>query len=509
MDRDGAIKLLKNAISELKMPRNSLLNGLDRKEPTIYLFGKSATGKTTFLNALLNRQKDEFFTSSNVSTQSEFRFIYGKEPAYKVEDDDKQGLPQTYNERKKLFAKINREGKKIVIELPEAALSGRKIVDIPGILDYAHKGKYLSEMIEDADIVCFFTPCIGKIDRQEYDILREISAALIPIILLFTMSDITEPDEGITRKTLPEFIGNRLDTEFVNIEISAHFMVSAIDYYKGREKHGINDFIDHIKLNEKKYLENAIQGRLRRLYGYYIKYLEDRVIGIGRDVEDLKYLISRENEIWYENEMAKIKNEEKIKKREIDRELMWLKRNIKQQLFGVSLNKVKNGKEKNDRQSRINYFIAMWKDYWSRIQSYDVRALPDIPTLPPIPNALFNELYIDKNKLNILEKKIFDSDYRDKKIEIKDIVDIGINLSNAAIIFSHIMYFRELSQIMDDKEKEILIRVENLTKEKEKELKEVREKKTKDAISENDIVKRFNIYKNHLEKLKKVTEYAN
>jgi hypothetical protein len=61
---------------------------------------------------------------------------------------------------------------------------------------------------------------MAKVSTDQYELLNKISNANIPIIVLFTMGDITEPDEGITRKNLPELVKNRLDSCFSGIYIS-------------------------------------------------------------------------------------------------------------------------------------------------------------------------------------------------------------------------------------------------------------------------------------------------
>ena len=91
---------------------------------------------------------------------------------------------------------------------------------------------FSESMLNEADIVYFFTPCTSRIN-QEYELLKKISTANIPIIVLFTMGDDTDPDEDITRESIPNIVNNRLQTCFKDINIYHHQIISSYDFYEG------------------------------------------------------------------------------------------------------------------------------------------------------------------------------------------------------------------------------------------------------------------------------------
>jgi len=518
MKYNHTLELLQTTISEIDVPHNFLMDELNKGEPDIYLCGKSATGKTTFLNALLNREKDELFTSADISTKTEFRFIYGKDPMYQIDDADKQFLPKTYVERKELFTRLNQEGSFCTITLPEKALNGRIIVDIPGIFDYTNNKYYIQKMENKADVVCFFTPCIGKISAQEYDLLKELSDADIPVVLIFTMGDMTDPDEGITRKTLPDYIQNRINENLSEIKIANHFIVSASDYYKGKDSHGIDNFLVHIQANNKRYFDNAKKSRLKRLLKFYIKYLDSKIEALEQDKEQVLYLIERENKLKHEEEIGNIENQNNAVIRSVSRELEGLKKQCKDYIFGHLLRSEIHGDKETVIDMREEAFYDFWNDFWNNMKDKHGDTLTPEPSRPHIPPSVFKGLTIDSEKIEELLDKLFkkkseedDENKDDKKhdkITIQDIIDIGINMQNASILFKKWTYYNSISIVIDGLKEDVLIKYDNLLKQQKINLHHQYEQKIKDAIEKNNTIQKLKIYQSAVNNLKAGKDYA-
>ena len=243
---DNFLELIKNNVNELELPHYELIDSLDNKAPLIYLCGKSSTGKTTFLNAFLDLERDELFISTNVSTKSRFNFNYAENNYIKLKDGSTIQLPDEVLERKELFKSFNDKEDVLDVYLNKDILKDRIIVDIPGVLDYKRDTSFYERMVAEADLVLFFTQTTGKISSEEYTLLQSISELKIPLFVIFTMADMTDPDEGITRKTIPIMVNDRLNTCFKDINVYKYQIISSNDYFKGKENNGINEIQDQL-----------------------------------------------------------------------------------------------------------------------------------------------------------------------------------------------------------------------------------------------------------------------
>jgi len=512
-----ALELLKNTILEIDLPDNSLINEFDKKEPAFYLCGKSDGGKTSFLNALLNREKGELFTSADISTNTEFSFIFGNEPMYQINNSEKLSLPIQFDERKDLFTELNQEGNKYTIELTEEALIGRTFVDIPGVFDYTNNVEYINEMKIKSDIICYFSPCMSKISAQEYKLLEEFSAAEIPIILLFTMGDITDPDVGITRKTLPEFVQKRIEKELSKINIESHFIVSSDDFYKEKESHGIDSFLKHIQTYNDLYFEKAQNSRLKRLFEFYIKYLDDNIIILEEDAKQVRTLIKRENDLKYEDEKKNIEEENDSVIHTISHKFEMLHKQCKEYILGSFFN-YETYKNKNDYNiEKKEAFILMWDNFWKQLKSeYDHNI--NTPELPSLPLNLFKVINIDNEKIKSLEKKLFGAKNEEddpksfmeriKEIQFEDIIKIGINFENAEILYAHWSYFISISNIINFFEEPLIEELNYSLKLEVEELSKKSDIKIKNAIENDNTIEKLEVYRKSQEELKKVKDYA-
>lgn len=488
-----AIKIVKEEVEALGLPMINSLKYLNNKEPIIYLCGKSSTGKTTFLNALFNFKKDELYTSTDISTKTEFRFKHGSEEKITSLNHKEIVLPNTYIERKKLFESLNTKGEKYIINLDQKALTGRTIVDIPGVFDFKRNDNFSKQMLNESDIIYFFTPCMGKINSAEHELLKKISIVGIPIIVLFTMGDITDADEGITRKTIPNLVESRLKTCFTGISISHHQIISANDFYKGKELHGIDKLQLYINNNDHDYKIIAEDNRLKRSVNYYIELIESRLINLENESKTFISLINREIELWQESEKEKVDDEKHRIINSIESELNWYYKNCEDILYGKSYHKIFT-KTSLSLAEEKEKFEASWCEFWIQTnKNFDFLNF-SIPKLPLVKEDLFEQVSLNldkfkeiigsktsvsKNKENKKSIKKKDNDATKKPINVSDkskknediskgnredklsstnfmllMSEVGLNLKNGKIIYNKWSFLSNIKEIIEDVKKD-------------------------------------------------------
>lgn len=404
MNHKQAIELLVQNINDLELPFINTVNFLDNPEPTIYLCGKSSSGKTTFLNALFNLEKDELFTSTNISTKTEFKFKYGVDEKIEKSDGSLISLPDTSEERKLLFNSLNQEGHSYYVTLDKESLKNRTIVDIPGVFDFKRNDEFSKRMLDEADIVYFFTPCTAKINDSEYNLLQSISEAGIPIIVLFTMGDLTEVDEGITRKTIPKLVHNRLSSCFKDLEIAHYQIISSNDFYKNKDTHGIDHLQSHINGNDQQYKQVAEKQRLERVVNHYLGLIENKIEVLSTDSETFKNLVINENKLWYKSEKLDLENENDQIIKALNSELSWLLTNCDEQVFGKSYQKIYSEQNKTSSEQEENFKLN-WNKFWSELISEFEFLNMGTPKLPSLPEELFEQVEIGKLK-EVLDAKM-------------------------------------------------------------------------------------------------------
>jgi GTPase SAR1 family protein len=539
-----AINVVKEEIETLGLPKISSLEYLNNEEPTIYLCGKSSTGKTTFLNALFNFKKDELYTSTDISTKTEFRFKHGLEEKITTIESTEFTLPSTYRERKILFESLNTEGEKYIINLNQKTLAGRTIVDIPGVFDFKRNDNFSNQMLNEADIIYFFTPCTGKINSTEHELLKNISIAGIPIIVLFTMGDITDADEGITRKTMPNLVKSRLKTCFKGINISHHQIISANDFYKGKELHGIDKLQLHINSNDHDYKIIAEDKRLKKSVNYYIDLIKNRLINLETESKTFIGLVNRENELWQEAEKKKVDDEKHKTINALESELNWFYKNCEDKIYGKSYSKIFK-KETSSLREEKERFEATWNEFWLLTSKDFDFSNSSIPKLPLVNEDLFEQVTIDLDKFkevlgeknsvfenkdsskssikkvykNAPQKPINESEKPKKnettpksskvdKLTFTDfavlISEVGLNLKNGKIIYEKWSFLTNIKEIIEDVKKDFNKQNDIAFDEKVNEIEVEKEQRIEKSLLENNTKKIIDAYGNVLIKFKSI-----
>jgi GTPase Era involved in 16S rRNA processing len=540
-----AIKVVNEEIETLGLPKISSLGYLNNEEPIIYLCGKSSTGKTTFLNALFNFKKDELYTSTDISTKTEFRFKYGLEEKITTIESKEITLPTTYIERKKLFESLNREGEKYIINLDEKTIVGRTIVDIPGVFDFKRNNNFSNQMLNEADIVYFFTPCTGKINSTEHELLKNISNAGIPIIVLFTMGDLIDADEGITRKTMPNLVESRLKTCFVGINISHHQIISANDFYKGKELHGIDKLQVHINSSDHDYKIIAEDKRLKKSVNYYIDLLNERIINLEKESKTFINLVYRENELWQEAEKKNVDDEKHKTINALESELNWFYKNCEDIIYGKSYSKIFR-KVAFSLEEQKEKFETTWSDFWLQTnEGFDF----SIPKLPDFNLELFEQVTIDLDKFkSIMGSESSTAENKDSsknsnkkeqkettvvkdnsikktepkkneatpkgakadKLSLADFVvlisEVGLNLKNGRIIYKKWSFLFDVKEIIENHKKEFNKQLDIEFKKKTDDIEIEMKQRIDKSLLENNARKIIDSYENVLIKFKSIID---
>lgn len=549
MNYNNIIAELDKTIIDLELSKIRILDYLNSSEPVIYLCGKSSSGKTTFLNALFNFDKDELYTSTDISTKTEFRFIHGVENVYYIKGENEKPIPSSLEERKELFKSINKEGEKYIIKLSQAAVNGRIIVDIPGVFDFTGNTEFSENMLNEADIVFFFTPCTENLN-QEYELLKKISNANIPIVVLFTMGDITDPDEGVTRKTIPQIVNNRFPICFKEIKIYHSQIISSNDFYEGNEDHGIEQLKSHIELNDTKYQEIAKIGRFKRALNYYINLIGKKTGELEKDKEDMMNLIKIENELWLQTEKNK-NNNKKIKDvRNISDELEWLETTCNKFVFGdyyknFLLEQNKSNKEQKEK------FCTNWDEFWRKLNSEYENLSIKAPSLPQFNEDVFKQISIKTTKLKEIQERFSkksatknDKPVSEKTKKLKDeeikttnnkidkngsdrakpdlkngkekkssltleeiipiLIELGLNINNAKILYAKWNLTQNLKSIIEESKENIITQLDIIENNIENDLSIEKDERIQISIQDDETGLKLDKFIGHLFNLEKI-----
>lgn len=518
MKHSEAIDILTDTITALNLPILNAVQHLQNSEPIIYLCGKSTSGKTTFLNALLNMERDELFTSTNISTKTAFRFKYGETNTIVNKDDSVLNIPDSYLERKELFKLLNNSGQAVSMFLNQSVLKNRTIVDIPGVFDFEKKNEFSNQMLDEADVVYFLTPCTSKINASEKQLLLQITEAKIPIVVLFTMGDLTEVDQGITRKTIPSLVQSRIDENFEDINVAHYQIISSNDFYKNRDSHGIDLLQRHIEVNDQKYKHSAEQHRLERINKKYIHLIEDELARLMITSKEYEKIVLKESKLWFRTEEPKLKNDNTSRINTLKSQLNWLSNSCDTQIFGTSYQKI-YVKQGTTSLKQFRNFESNWSEFWESLNEEFDFYKNSPPRLPSLSEDLFKQIDFDLDTLkealgmsSVKESKTGNStiknnkdsisnssnteksttsksqdikedktesrtnkngvkiDAEKSKVDVKKnisltnfieiAVTVGINISNANIIYKKWSYLNQVENVIDDFKNELIKNIE-------------------------------------------------
>jgi len=524
MNTDKMIATLRQVKSDLSLPEFPLFEELEKRYPIIYLCGRSDSGKTTFLSALLGRGKDEFPVGTQVSTKTEYRFTYGDQPEYQSEEGDHYPFPESLDERVQLFKKLNSEGQPVLISLPEAILKNKIIVDVPGVFDFENSDAYIKKMMIEADVVFLLTQAISKFNDPEHGLIKEVSDAHIPLLILFTMADIVDQAAGITRKTLPEYTQGRLKSLSNKVNCNADFLLSANDYFKGKQNHGIDTIAEHLENKSSAYSELAHTERVKRLCRDCLVYIEQELAKVKNDAKHANILNTREVELWLKTMKLAVNQEHHITLRKINNKLTGMKKLAMDHILRYLIKGGTYKKETASAEERKVAFQSAWDQFWDDLQNEYPDFVKTVPDLPFSPSVIFKTPNYDREEyerikkilLNNPDSKVEDNEVngdsdKEKKGEEKsdksefkkeDLLKLGLNIDNAVFLLESYNYLETVNLEIDLSMVHIEERITAEIEKREKEL--LIESKTKRKIftSEDPILLRCKKYEDGYVKLK-------
>ena len=176
----------------------------------VFICGKSGSGKTTFLNALLGLTRDELFTSASISTMTRFNFLFGDTFKYHIlGEPESNELPGDSKQRQEEFRRLNSLEQTINIYLPNDILRNIEIIDIPGFFDNRNKNLFMENVFYEADLIVFLKKFSDRLSPKEKEFVEELKNIGIKFIILFTFMDFYNPAEGIPEDELPVYLNNK------------------------------------------------------------------------------------------------------------------------------------------------------------------------------------------------------------------------------------------------------------------------------------------------------------
>lgn len=470
---DNFFDFLNKNINELELPYYEVIDSLANKAPLIYLCGKSSTGKTTFLNAFLGLERDELFISSNVSTKSRFNFTYSEINQIKLQDGSVTYLPENVTDKKQIFKSFNDKEEVLDVYLNKEILKDKVIVDIPGVLDYKRDVSFYERMISEADLILFFTQATGKISNEEYLLLQSINDLKIPLYVVFTMADMTDPDEGITRKTIPKIVEDRLNTCFNGINVYNYQIISSNDYYKGKDDNGIDDLQDELKKSHLQFFDLSKCNKAKRVFDFYSSIVQNKIDEITFEKENLNKLSERKIELEFKARFREIESNKSSHEASILSDLDLILTMVKSSLFSSVL-KRSNVSENDDYEKEKSNFIKKWNNAWQEITNQYKEYNIAIPILPIVGNDILSPINLDLEKLRMLLAKKSnnkdDNSNKEKETNKKEksikemswfekgevLVELGLNIGNGKILYKKYTYYQEVENIIKTSKMEIL-----------------------------------------------------
>lgn len=524
LNTNQTIELIMNNVNQLELPPINILNHLNNEEPVIYLCGISSSGKTTFLNALYNMERDELFTSTNVSTKTEFRFQFDEVERILIEGDKSMFLPQDTQKRKEIFKSLNEGEKSLKVYLNRDILKKRTIVDIPGVLDYSKNTNFTDQMLDEADVIIFFTPCTAKINQLEYNLLKKIDQIGIPLILLFTMGDSTDVDEGITRKTLPFLVKERLNDCFANIKFAHYQIISSNDYYRMREGHGIDLLIDHIRTNDMDYKNMAENNKIRNVTFHYITLLKEKLETLKNDQHRFNRSVEQQNELWYNGEKRILEQEKRNTLYAMESQLNLMLQSAELEIFGELKEKIFTQAKLPPEKLKENFQIN-WAKSWEGLKENNDYLSIKVPALPILKDDLFSVVKIDLDKIKtlLMKKKEDAPEHKEntktnetksaEKPKIKKWgemnlleriqlgIELGVNAGNIGIIHSKYRFLQDLTKIVSTGKAEIMHQIEEYYHSKDDLLENQKMVRIETQIQKNPITGLIDSHSEFLNKL--------
>jgi len=478
------ISTIVEIVDSINFEHNKLLENLENDNKfTVFLTGKSGSGKTMLINAILNLN-EEFYVSSKVSTLTQFRVYYGNKFEYSFSNSSYQEFPDDIEERKQKLRELNNSNKIVYIHNSDSILKYMDIIDIPGFFDFRNKNEYLNELFIEADIVLFFKPYNEMITPEEKQFLNSLTEKNIQYCVLFTKTDITNRVEGLNQKTIPDFVKNHSKSYGEYLE---YFLISAKKY-----RETIGELKKYLISNYLDISNNSITNKIERVKRQYIDSINDFIKTL---LNKINVEVEREKDIFDKNQI------------EIQIKMMEQKEILEINITDNKNNLFKNiNRMLNSNRGNVDELQNLWIGFWEKIKGYlesDFSILNfHIPDLPYIDKEIFEEMMnledllklIDSNNSNDEDdgkkkkKKNDDEDFLSKAIEfIKKKKISGKGIKSVEIYLKRASLQKQMNEITNTKLKIIATTISDSTQEQRTEFDEESFKKIR--IKESEIPK--------------------
>ncbi|MCF7919127.1 MAG: dynamin family protein [Candidatus Cloacimonetes bacterium] len=393
MSNINANKIIR-ILNSLNLEITPLLENLNAsRKSALYLAGKSGSGKTAILNALLEHE-DEFFTSTKVSTQTQFRISYGDNFAYKSSEESFIEFSDDIEERKEKLKKLNMLGVEICIHCPASILKQMDIVDIPGFFDFNNINKFKAKLADEADIVLFLKTYNEMLTPAEKEFLDLLTEKHIQYCILFTKIDIVNRIEGLTAQTIPGFIEVRIGDYG---KYKHYFLTSK------NQPETITVLKNYLERNSVSIYEESKKSKLERVRNHYIDEIKSWKLELTKEIEAK---INNEKDLFD-------RNNEKTRRNTIN-EFEYLKLTIndyKKSLYSDMQTVLESGSKED--------LLKKWNRYWENSKESIQRKFPDFEDdfridLPSVDNEMFGKLITPNDLIKIINVNSNEDDSKDE-----------------------------------------------------------------------------------------------
>ena len=383
-------------VESIDFEHNILLKNIETDNKfTVFLAGKSGSGKTMLLNSLLNLD-DEFYISSKVSTLTQFRISSGDRFEYSFSNSNYQEFSDDIEERRQRMRELNNSNKTVYVHNSDSILKNINIIDVPGFFDFRNKNEFLNELLIESDLVLFLKSYYEMITPEEKQFLNSLTENNIQYCVLFTKTDITNRAEGLNKKNIPDFVKNRSKSYEGYLK---YFLVSAKN-----NQDSISELKKYLMSNYLKISNNSMTSKLERVKKQYIVSIN---VYIQTLLNKINVEVEHEKDVFDKNQI-----EIQIKSME--------QKEIFEILFTDNKNNLFNDIDcmLNSNRGSVNELQNLWIVFWKRIKEYlesefSILDFP-IPNLPYIDRMVFEEM------VNLRDlKELIDSDNSDENDEEK------------------------------------------------------------------------------------------
>lgn len=518
MDKlESYLYLIKDLTTKFNFEKFKIINPLESNKTEIFLLGLPKSGKTTFLNAILGLERNEFYESTKKATKCIFKICFGDSYSFKRENGEIKLMPKTIDARRDLIRYLNESDSFVEIFIPNNFLKKINFYDFPGLFSGDETDENIKYAIQASDLIILFKNASDMLTPEEKNLLINAKNYGTQYFIVFTFEDLLDRELKRNKIELENYFERKI-SEYP--EIPVYFLISSEEYFKNN-KGNICDVKNYITENSEIFKANSIKEKVRVSARHYFELLNTRLT-------ELKSIINSEKE-----------NVIRIHEIEINRKILELKDNLNNYLYDAKDLKEQMIYEFNkelDSGRKTHILLQnIWEKYLSLLNSrlkkirssFELKELPHLPEydeiilnpydiseiLSRLENILiqdgnseldkiFNRFLNkplgrkDNNKVSNFLKEILEIiDIPKLKDEVLNFIDY-LSERNRFLDRCEIIYGNLISSAVSQIEKYNSIKINELMEHKGKTLKEIEtELSVKFNISEiNEYISKLKVY---------------